>query len=499
MSEYVSWLGTGNVYGSAGTRVREEIPTTFSPTDISGCVIWMDGNDTNAVNANPFGQVESWFNKGDLSGNFDLSGSAAVRYGDRLVNGLEVVTFSGSSYLTATYALDFQDRSMFIVSRRNQAIDVSSNIFTWFTADTVGGQETGILQSGASYQYILSQHPGAPVLLDFATSVDTTGYAELATFVNSSTDVSGNYLGLNAIQQTATVNNLASGYTTTPLQYYLGNFFGLSTLPNDYDMAELILYNKALSPIQIEQVQNYLMSKWAIVAPPPAPFAPTDIAGLQVWLDGSNVSSLSLSGTDVLSWSNVGSAGGSFVQTNGVAVYGSSRVAMPPGATLDAYFQLPYYSRTLFAVLEPVDDLSLVGYPYMNFMDGQASDGRQAGLSYDSGGGTFQFTICQSGTNCPVVAPFNPMPAGLVLVAGVVDSNDSLNNAGYLNNGSNINTSADLGNLFNQNPIPYVIGSSNPSGPAFRMAEFLEYDTVLSASNVSTITSYLSDKWGLGL
>jgi hypothetical protein len=216
-------------------------------------------------------------------------------------------------------------------------------------------------------------------------------------------------------------------------------------------------------------------------------------------MDGSNVSSFSLSGTDVLSWSNVGSAGGSFAQSNGVASYNSSQVSFSAGTTLDAYFQLPYYSRTAFGVLEVVDDLTTSAYPYINFMDGQATEGRQVGVNYDSNAPTYQFTICQSGANCPVVAPFAAMPSGLFLVTGVVDSNDGSNNAGYLNNGSNINTSADLGNLFNQSPIPYIIGSTNSNSPAFRLAEFLEYNTVLASSNISTVTGYLNTKWSLGL
>jgi hypothetical protein len=507
MPELVSWLGNAS-YGVAGPRsVRVTPLTAFIPSDISGLQMWLDANDPSTVNSNPFGTVESWHNKGDLSGNFDLSGGGAdIRYGFNSVNGLEVVTFTGDAYMTGTFALNFQDRSIFIVSRRNTNIDPSGNVFTWLTSDTTDGMETGISQSGVNFTYLVATHPGFSVELGFTTKTDTTGYAELATFQNSSTDLSGNYAALNSDEQTLVVSNLAA-YETASIQYYLGNYFGGSSLPNDYDLCELILYDSVLTSDQRDAVEEYLTLKWGIVAPPPpppvppTPFVPTDISGLQMWMDGSNVSSLSLSGSDVLSWSNVGSAGGLFAQSNGVATYLSSSylVAMPQATTLDAYFSLPYYSRTTFGVLEVVDDLTTSAYPYVNFMDGQASDARQAGVNYDSNAPTFQFTICQSGTNCPVVAPFAAMSSGLLLVTGVVDSNDGSNNAGYLNNGSNINTSTDLGNLFNQNPLPYIIGSSNASSPAFRMGEFLEYDTVLSSSNISTVTSYLNTKWSLGL
>lgn len=497
MSQVISWLGNAE-YGVAGTRLREGNPVVFRPTDISGLQCWLDANDSDSVNANPFGTVESWHNKGDLSGNFDLSGTADVRYGENFVNTLNAVTFNGDAFMTGTFALNFQDRSMFLVARRNQ--DISGGLFGYFTSDDTDGMETGIVQSGANYIYALATHPGSFVELAFTTTTNTTGYSELVTFINSSIDVSGNYVGLNSVEQTPVVNNLAS-FNTSSIQYFLGNYLNGSTLPNDYDMCEVIIYDSVVTPTQRASVEEYLTFKWGVVEPPPpppVPFAPTDIAGLNVWLDGSNSSSISVSGTDVLSWSNVGSAGGSFVQGSNIATYSNSIVDFNVGATLDAYMGLPYYSRTLFGVLECKSDLSTITYPYLNFQDGGAgSGGRQAGISW--AGSNYQMTTCQAGINCPVVGSFNSMPSGLFLTTMVVDETNASNNAGYLNNGSNLNTSSDLGNLFNVYPIPYVIGNTNGDSPAFRMAEFLEYDTVLSSSNISTVTGYLSDKWGLGL
>jgi len=493
------WFGSG----VRSTVNRKNIldpppePDLFRPSDISGLQGWLDADDPSTIVTDSSGiNVLSWANKGDLSGNFDLSGSADVQYGVNTVNGLNVVTFTPLSFMSGIFPLDFQDRSIFIVSRRTE--DISGSL-AWWDSDDSNGMTTVVEVDGTDFKYIL-KHNGSPppIKVAFTTPIDTKNNAELVTFINSSTDLSGNYGGLNGIQQTLTNSQLAD-YNTSSITYYLGHYLDGDILHNTFDMCEILIYDSVLTADQQLEVEVYLQRKWRVKVPPvpPVPFAPTDLSGLQVWLDGANTGSLSLSGSDVLSWSNVGSAGGLFSQTNGVATYVSSSVSMPTGGTLDAYFSLPYYSRTLFAVVEPVGELSTYLYPYLNFMDGQASDARQAGLSYDSGGDTFNFTICQSGANCPIVAPFNPMPSGLLLVTGVVDSNDASNNAGYLNNGSNINTSADLGNLFNQNPVPYIIGSSNASGPEFRMAEFLEYDSVLSSGDISTVTSYLNTKWSL--
>ena len=235
MSQVISWLGNAE-YGVAGNRLLRTVPFNFNPRDISGLQIWLDANDGSTINDNPFGTVLSWSNKGDLSGNFDLSGSADVRIGDNRVNGLNVVTFNANAFMTGTFAFNFQDRSLFIVSRRNQPIDTSggTGIHTWLTGNTADAMETGILLSGSTYSYLVSKNPGFSVELDFQTSLDTTGYAELATFVNSSTDLSANFVALNSVGQTLFVNNLASGYETASLEYYLGNFFNGTTLANDY-------------------------------------------------------------------------------------------------------------------------------------------------------------------------------------------------------------------------------------------------------------------------
>lgn len=496
MSEIISWLGNAS-YGVAGRRVKEDNPVVFRPTDISGLQIWLDANDSDSVNFTPFGLVESWHNKGDLSGNFDLSGNLGVRYGDYKINGLEVVSFDPGAFLVGTFAMNFQDRSVFIVTRRRS--DISGGVFTWLTSDTNGGIETGISQTGSVFTYLLAKHPVFSVQVTYDTTVNTKNYTELATFINSSTDLSGNFGGLNGVSQTLGSSSLASGYNTGSINYYLGNFFGGSALGNDYDMCEVIIYDNVVTEEQRLAVEEYLISKWAIVDPPPPPFDPSSISGLQVWLDGSNSSSITLSGTDVTSWSNVGTAGNVFAPGSNICTYSNSIVDFNSEATLEAYFALPYLSRTFFTVFECKSDLTSISYPYINLMDANATDGRQIGVIYDSNTSLYSLTACQNGTNCPIVGQFSNLPTGLNLYYGVVDSNSYVSTFAYLNNSSNLNTSTDLGNLFNQNPIPYIMGSASTGSPAFRMAEFLEYDSVLSDSNISTVKSYLSDKWGLGL
>lgn len=491
----ISWLGNAE-YGVAGNRVQEGNPVVFRPNDISGLQVWLDANNGNAVYANGFGTVESWFNQGDLSGNFDLSGTADVRYGDNRVNGLNVVTFNANAYMTGQFAMNFQDRSLFIVSRRNTPID-TSGVFTWLTGDTSGEIESGIVYdlSSNTYTYLISKHPGFSVEVAFDTQTDTTGYPELATFINSSTDLSANYVGLNGASQVLTANNLASGYYTSNAPYFIGNYFGGVTIGNDYDLCEVVMYDTALDATQRALVEEYLIAKWAVTSPPAPPFNPQSISGLRVWLDASN--GVDVSGSAVLSWQNLGDVSGSYIPGSNVASYSNGFVDFPSETTLETYAQLPYYSRTFFCVFEPKSDLTTIAYPYLNLNVGDATDGRQIGVTWDSNVSSFYVSVCQNGTNCPISGVVT-LNSGLNLYTGVVDSNSYTTTYAYMNNGSNVNISTDLGNQFNQNPIPYSIGSSVTDSPAFAMAEFLEYDSVLTSGQISTVTAYLSQKWNLG-
>ncbi len=501
MSQVISWLGNAS-YGVAGNRFRVDVPVVFRPTDISGLLMWLDANDSDSVNATPFGLVESWHNKGDLSGNFDISGSATVRYGDNLVNGLNVVTFNGDSFLSGVFGLNTSDRSIFIVSRRNQ--DISGGIFTWLTSDSTDGMETGISESAGAYTYLVSKHPGFAVELGFTTTVNTTGTAELVTFVNSSTDLSGNYLALNGTAQTFVVNNLAN-YELTPIPYYLGNYFGGATLPNDYDLCEVIIYNTALNATQISQVEEYLTRKWSVPVLPPEPFSPKNIAGLSLWFDAENKSSLTVdtSGT-VLSWSNLGSVATAATSNTGIVtvvtdVASKNNVQFQAGTDLTFYTSLNYNSRTQFVVFKDITQLRLVSDQTLSFIYGDALYGLKSGVNWDSNSDTFQYTLGYPGDAQPNpigITGDNPL-SNVTLATFVTDSTDGTLCKFYLNNGSNINVSDSGLDEFNKNPIPYYLNfASNAQGQ--NMCEFLEYDSVLSSSNISTVTAYLSDKWNLG-
>ena len=495
---YLSWDGCG-AFGANGRVLRENEPPIFQPTDISGCAMWFDATDNLSVDANEFGEVLSWSNKGTIGGQFDISGSAAVLYGTTFVNGLNTVSFTSNAFMEGSFQLNFQARTLFVVTKETSVAQGQPS--PWLTSDTSGGMET-FSQHDVTTTYYIGKHNVVFPELAAESPTDYNGYPALFTFVNS-VDLSDNYVGVNRQAISITYNTIASGYNTSNIKYFLGDYLNGSSVGVSQDICELILYNTALSVADRDQVEGYLARRWGIQEPPPPPFAPTDISGLYVWMDANNQSTVTTNvSSQVLTWSNLGLASNVFSNDSNWASYiqdsnSNYVIAMPTETSLITYAALPYNTRTSFSVFENVSDLTTLTYPYENIWSCGTSGGVQLGVAYDSNTTSTTMNLCQQGYNCPSIADISLPIGGYNLAIWGTDSNTTASTIAYFNGGSNINYGTDLGNLFNTNPIYYGMGSPVHDSPAYRIAEILEYDSILTTAQLSTVANYLVTKWAI--
>jgi hypothetical protein len=412
--------------------------------------------------------------------------------------------------MTSTFQISTQEKSLFVVSRRQGPVDQSTLTLSWLSSDNTGGLESGYFYdpSGATFTYALSRHPGWAVELAFDSAIDTAGYAELATFVNSATDLSANYVGLNGVAQSTIYQALASNYNTSNISYYLGNYFATSTLNNTYDLAELILYDSALSPSNVSRVEEYLINRWAITAPPAPAFSPLDISGLTIWFDATNSNTITTDASGaLLTWSNLGSAGQVASSNTGsvgvkLGIASKDNVFFPTNTDLVwSTVTLNYLDRTQFVVFQTLTDLSGAVYPYVAFVNSETNSCMQSGGSWDSNTNQFLLQMCQQGQNCPVSGSVGEnFYDKATLALYVNNSTDISANRLYYNMSSNLNTSTDVGNLFEQSTATYFLNNAaGGDGPSQYLAEILEYNSVLPGSNISSVVAYLSDKWNLNL
>ena len=500
---YSDWLGC-SAFGGSSVRLRDQEPLIFNPLDISGCVIWMEANDSRTVNYDTFLQVGLWSNKGTLGGTFDISGTGLVEYGVDKVNGLNVLSFRSNGFLSGTFNLDFQDRSVFLVIKPNSF--PSSTPIPIFSSDNTGAQET-VFSLNGTWTWFEGKHGSPFPQTAFESLTDYTGYASLAEIVVS-TDLSNNWTGINGTYIPPIYQSAAS-YSTAPALYYLGNFFNGSPVPADVDMCEILMYNGVLSAADREQIETYLRVKWALAEPPippipPAPFSPKDYPGLQLWMDAANAASFTFSNADVLSWSNLGLEGSSFdAYNNAVARSKDSNdfnfVRFASQSQLAGYFTFAYKTRTALAVFKNESPLDSIAYPFINLIDTSYYAGRQLVAAYDSNSSNYYLQMCQQGINCPANGLL-PVPLDsntTYLGIWSVDSNTNLSNLCYFNGGSNINTSTDTGNQFDTTLGYYFMGSANVGSPNFQVGEILEYENQLTLAQLSTVCNYLVVKWAI--
>jgi hypothetical protein len=71
----------------------------------------------------------------------------------------------------------------------------------------------------------------------------------------------------------------------------------------DGAVGELLVFSSALTTSQRQQVEGYLAHKWGL-SPTYATNTPLSIPGCQLWLDGADTSSMTLSGSNVTQWSD---------------------------------------------------------------------------------------------------------------------------------------------------------------------------------------------------
>ena len=253
---YMDWLGCG-AFGAVGKRglVIPE-PVVFQPTDISNCSVWLDATDNLTIQGTG-SNVEKWFNKGDLSGSMvPYSTEAVPTTGIHNINGNNALWFDAYQTLTCNFTMTEQEYTFFVVTTVLSDLALN-NYADWFGNYTSGGFSTGLSEYLGDYytgcggsgidNYVMIQRPtfyqNTPVI-----------YA-----MRSSSNTGTNALWINNVSQTLDFNSF-SGYATGSLDFFIHIYTHSSSL----DISELIVYNRALSDAEVDQVAVYLSDKYTI-------------------------------------------------------------------------------------------------------------------------------------------------------------------------------------------------------------------------------------------
>jgi hypothetical protein len=240
-----------------------------------------------------------------------------------------------------------------------------------------------------------------------------------------------------------------------------------------------------------------------LLRPTPTGFDPRRIAGLQVWLDGSDSSTFTLNGSTVSEWRDKSGNSRHFAQaTAAQQPVAASNVKNGRGAVAFTSDWMTgtytYQIGSIFAVWDHPSTVSGVSLDLAGIVSSRTTNSNRTST------GVLPFNISIPSVNNVAVEPF---PTGTVSyrLNGSVPNTASLNN---FNTGVGVRTSPDRWQYLSATFTPvngsqgFTLGGDTFSATARTMqnghiGEVLFYSAQLSATEVQTVQDYLVRKWGL--
>ncbi len=477
------------------------VPLTrqFAPVDVPGCALWLDAADPNSMT---------------------LSGSNVTQWRDKSGNGCNATSLAGAT--AATYSSNSFNTSYpslyFNVSKYSGSYP--TNTGTTLTGFFVGNLPT----TNTNFSRVISLSRSGVV--DYNDSSVTAMLVVATSGVNrfrtERTPLGTNYSS-PTIAQPNIITVLFDG--TNCLFYANGSLVATNASTGSFNIssyaigagvqdngqltgniAEVILFNAALTTSQRQQVEGYLAKKWGLVGSTSTivPFTPTQISGCALWLDAAD--STTVTGTNpITNWSDKSGTGKTvtFVNTN---TY-TNGVSVNTSGSSSAFFKVNVDFRKSIT-------------PYVNMFivhtwSGSGLNTQQALWGQDDGGG---FNRIQ----------FLSVPIDANASYGLYYGNSSpyTLRAPTLNTGSRLLYSVNLAYLISSSTFISVNGnntssvteavaspqtttqsvgfaSQNTTGGSIGTLNF--HEIIIYTSTTSNITAaqrqqvegYLANKWGL--
>ena len=476
---YLAWKWFG------GSVTRSSL-TTFLPTQVSGCDLWLDGGDPTTLTLSG-SNVTTW---ADKSGNARNATQGTTGRQPTAVSTGVLFTAANSNFMSMNVPFS-QSHSFFIVA----------------TMQASGGSYL------VSRQNVLGAGPSVLMYPDRIRYIDVS---DDTNFLNGST-LPGRVLisytrsqgvsvvgFLNGVQ----VFSITQSYSTNGTIAY--NLLGCTNgTENFYDgiLSELIYFNSALSTTQRQQVENYLSSKWGIsrlglptthpyssILPVTRPFQPIDIGGCALWLDAADSSTITLSGSNVKTWADKSgngynlsqsSAGNRPTYSNGVVNFNAASSNSMSNTSTNVFGA----TGTVFIVMNIQSTTSTMrpfsignGNTYITFDSANAATASY----YNNTSGYF------SASNQSASTTGNRHIRMVQRNGSVVPR--------YSVNGGTI-TNMESADVVVSSTMHITVGTGGSfATTAFltgHIAEIIGYTSYLSDSDIRQVEGYLARKWGL--
>jgi hypothetical protein len=265
-------------------------------------------------------RVTAWRDKSVLSNNTtSYGGNPSVTSS---INGRKAMYFDGSSYLTGSISA---------------ASSTTITIFLVGSLIAPFGVFSGLLCFGNPSQFDYDNDGSLPITMyiDQYKIYGARNSSSQPTPISANVpfmyvlQYDGSYINTwkNGTIQTDPSSNISKSGTFTYTHYAVGSRAGTilgAYLWSGY-IGEIIVYQSPVTAFQRQEIEGYLAWKWGLnsslsnihpfkpIRPYLRIFQPTDIPSCALWLDGSDKSSMTLSGSNVTQWNDKSGNGYNFV------------------------------------------------------------------------------------------------------------------------------------------------------------------------------------------
>ena len=237
-----------------GWKAFHGMPASFFPAQIPGLVLWLDASDTGAMTASGTA-VSQWKDKSGGGNHFtQSSGSKRPATGTRTANGLNVLDFDGGDWLinTSLNSIYTGAYTMFIV------VGGDNNTVDHMLIASDGSNLVGIRQNSSTA--IVGYNGDGNVGAGRATVAVTESLGALRTNAIRRDGTAFHLWSDGGAGAAGTSNALDITATDTRIGGRL--FFGTQLL--DGPVAEALIYSRALTDAEMNQIGNYLAGKWGL-------------------------------------------------------------------------------------------------------------------------------------------------------------------------------------------------------------------------------------------
>ncbi len=507
----------------------------WRPTQISGCQLWFDAADVNG-NGTTISAGTSVTNWRDKSGNGRNASSVVgtpVMSNNSIISRVGVF-FNGSSYLTGSFSYTFNTLSWFVVGTMDSDGDAYGRLLSFGDASQYDFDSTLRLNALARFNLTneigtyRNAYIGSNMFISYSSP-----------FMYSSVlDGTNNTPYLNGTQGTGAATSGNFGFNT----FGLSASFGLNVQRNKGFLFEVIVFSRALTTAQRQQIEGYLAWKWGLQVnlPPSHPYkmqvpiksgiainslttmtqglwTPTRVSGLQLWLDAADPNGTGVTpanGSTISTWKDKSSNGFSGTAINSPTVQINALNKLPV-VRFNGTNQYINFGNVLNLGTNPLTIFVITKFDTTNESGiigktAYAAANMRWALWYGKSGLGSSVTGVQNihqddaQTGSSLVST-NPVTIGTQynLYTYVTSRNTFLLNLNGSLAGSVSNTGTPSNFSTSYNLYVGAYADSTGSTPRTTMylngdiAEILVYFTNLSVSQYQQVEGYLAWKWGL--